>query len=373
MDSDAEDLSKAFFKLPYSEPSAVLYNLMMHTEELVQRFGGTTEALTGSGTENTPVGTILARIEQGGKVVTAIQKRIFETMRDEFRTVAWLNSMYMPDQYPYAVPGGGETTLRADFDQRVDVVPVADPNVISNAQQFFISQAVIDLSDKAPDLYDRREIHKRALESLRIQNIEQILPEPEQEVMRMGPAQEIAAVLQGNPIQAYIEQNHQAHIAAHQAYFEMVDKEQQEMIGPELMAHIQEHIAMDLMVQMSMQTGVPLEMLMAGEEIPVEAENQIAVATAEAMQQLQAQAQPQQDLEMLEMQREQERKDIESAADIKRKDEEVAAKIQREDALARTKISNQSEESLAKLQRQNEEQLASMEQKAQEQSKPDEK
>ncbi len=364
VDASAEDLAKAFFKIPYSEPSIVLFNLMVHMEGLAQRFVGTTEALMGEGNANTPVGTILARIEQGGKILSAIQERLHQAQREEFKVVAWLNSIYMPDEYPYLVAGESRVSLRSDFDDRVDVVPVSDPNIVSNAQRYFISQAVLELAAQAPDLYDRRAIHKRALESLRVQNIDELLPDREEELQRMGPVQEITELLQGRPVKAYIEQNHEAHIAVHQQFLAMAGPDQQEQIGPSMMAHIQEHMSMMFLVQMSQVAGVPIEALMGGEELPIEVENQIAVLCVEAMQQIQLPQQP--DPAMLEMEAEQGRKDQVAVAEQTRKDAEAASKIKRDDALAKAKISATSEESLAKLTRQNEEQIADLERRANE-------
>lgn len=362
VDASAEDLAKAFFKLPYSEPSMVLFNLMTHIEGLVQRFVGTTESLVGEGRENTPVGTILARIEQGGKILTAVQQRLHETQKEEFRTVAWLNSIYMPDKYPYQVAGEDRVALRADFDERVDIIPVSDPNIISNAQRFFISQAVLELANSAPDLYDRRAVHKRALESLRIQNIDELIPDRQEKLQRMGPVQEIAEVLQGRPIKAYIEQHHEAHIQVHQAFLASVGPEQQERIGPSLMAHIQEHFAQMFLIQISQLTGVSIEGLIAGEQIPVEIENQVALLCAQAIQQIQLPQQP--DPQMLAFEAEQARKDQIAAADMQREDSIAMADIKRNDALAKSKITNQADESLAKLTQQNEQQIAEMEMRA---------
>lgn len=364
IDASAEDLAKAFFQIPYSEPSVVLFKLMTHIEGLAQRFVGTTETLVGEGSENTPVGTMLARIEQGGKILSAIQERLHQSQREEFKIVAWLDSIYMPDEYPYAVSEESRVVLREDFDERVDVIPVSDPNIVSNAQRFFISQAVLELAAAAPDLYDLRAVHKRALESLRIQNIDELLPDKQEQVQRMGPVQEITEILQGRPIKAFIEQNHEAHIAVHQQYLAMAGTEQQQMIGPMLTAHIQEHMAMLFLVQMSQASGLSIEELIAGEEMPVEVENQIAVMCAQAMQQIQL---PQQaDPAMMAMEAEQARKDQIAMADMQRKDIDAAAKIKRDDALAKSKITNESESHLAQLTRQNEEQIAELERRANE-------
>jgi hypothetical protein len=121
--------------------------------------------------------------------------------------------MFMPDEYPYAVPGEDRSVLRQDFDDRVDVLPVSDPNMVSNVQRYFISQAIFEMAQSAPPgVYDMRALHKRGLESLRVENIDELIPSQTEDIKRMGPVEENAYALSGKPVKAFPEQNHQAHI-----------------------------------------------------------------------------------------------------------------------------------------------------------------
>ena len=344
VDCDANELAKAFFRIPYGEPSSVLFNLLIHIEDLGKRFAGTTEALVGEGSQNTPVGTTLARIEQGGKVISAIQKRLHEAAKEEFRLVAWLNSIYMPDEYPYRVEGEDRVALRSDFDERIDVIPVSDPSFVSNAQKYFVSQIVLDLANSSPDLYDRYSVHKRTLESLGIYNIDEILPPPSN-VERMGPVQVIASAMMGKPIKAFIEQDHAAHIAVCQQFLMTANKQQIDLIGAPLTAYIHEHMAMQYILDMAQTTGISIQGIMAGEQIPIEIENQVALLSAKAMQNMPKQEETP-DPKLIEIQAEQRRKDAVAMSEMRRKD-----------AMAKATIARESESQLSKLTRENEKQI----------------
>lgn len=335
VDTDADDLRKAFFPFPYKEPSSVLFELLGYLETIGRRFAGTTEEMVGEGTTNTPVGTMLARIEQGSKVLSAIQTRLHEAARQEFKLVAWLNSQWLDDEYPYAVEGDDRVVLRKDFDDRVDVIPVSDPNYVSNTQRYFISQAVLELAAGAPDLYDRRALHKRALEALRIDGIDELMPEADKQVKRRDPVTENALVQSGAPIKAFPEQAHEAHVVVHQMMLGGID--QKSPVAALLYAHVREHMALAYLQQMSQATGMPFQMPGEdGEELPPEVENQIAMAAAQAAQQMQAEPPP--DPEAIELEREQARKDEIAKADMARKDATAQADIARKDVIAQTDI-----------------------------------
>jgi len=331
VDCDADDLKKAFFPLPYKEPSSVLFNLLGLLQELGRRFAGTTEVMVGEGGQNVPVGTMLARIEQGGRVQTSIQKRLLETQAQELKLVAWLNSVWLPDEYPYAVQGEDRAALRADFDDRIDVVPVSDPSFVSNVQRYFMSELVIELAGKFPGLYDPYEVNKRALQSIRMDDIDALLPPKDKNTQRFDPVTENALLMVGRPVRAFMEQAHEAHVAVHQMAMQQMQQGDPAMAAIE--AHIREHLAMAHLTQMGQMLGIPLAMPEEGQpEMPIEMETQLAVAAAQAAQQL---AQPQQpDPETVKAQAEIERKNAVAEADIRRKDEVAAADIRRKDVVA---------------------------------------
>ncbi|MCG7931962.1 MAG: hypothetical protein N0E44_18170 [Candidatus Thiodiazotropha lotti] len=357
IDVEAEDLKNSLFPLPYSEPSMVMFNLLGHLENLGRRFAGTTEAMVGEGNQNTPVGTMLARIEEGGRVYTAIQKRIHESLHEELKIIAWLNSMFMPDRYPYAVPGEDREVLKEDFDDRVDVLPVSDPNMVSNVQRYFITQAVMELAGTAsPGLYDERALHKRGLEALNIENIDELIPPRTENIKRMGPVEENVYAITGKPIRAFPEQNHQAHMIVHQQLLQTLGKDQ-ESTAQAIHAHIQEHISQNYMLQMQQATGqqfvLPSEEDEQAAEIPVEVENQIAEMAAAAAQQFMQEMMQQPSPEQLEMEAEQARKDAAVDADISRKDAVAEADIERKDAIALAEQRRKNNEQIAALHKRN--------------------
>jgi hypothetical protein len=178
--NSAEDLNKAFWSPDYEEPSQVLFNLLGYLDEQFGSLVSTTETLVGEDNNNTPVGTVLARIEQGLKVFSGIHRRCHTAQRAEFRIVADLAAAYLPEVYPYDVPGESRAVYAADFDDRVDVLPVSDPNIISNTQRMAQAQGIWELAVSAPEIFDVRRAARGMLEAMRVPDIDEyLLPEPE--------------------------------------------------------------------------------------------------------------------------------------------------------------------------------------------------
>lgn len=175
VDISAEELSKAFFKVPYEEPSQTLFNLLGYLDNASEKFTGNA-VLTGDANPNAPVGTTLALIEQGGKTFSSIHRRLHVAHKNEFRILAKLNYMYLPDGgYPYYTKSGDKHIMPSDFDDRIDVVPVSDPGIISNAQRISQAQAILDLATKYPTQVNIKEALKTMLTVLRVQNIDALL------------------------------------------------------------------------------------------------------------------------------------------------------------------------------------------------------
>lgn len=175
VDSTFEDLKKSFFQIPYKEPSEVLFKLLGYLDERGQSFAGG-DVMTGDANPNAPVGTVLALIEQGGKSFSAVLRRLHAAHRDEFRILATLNSEYLPEEgYPYYTQSGDKLIMATDFDDRVDVIPVSDPNIISNSQRIVQAQAVLDLAEKHPDQVDIKAAIKQMLTAIRIANVEELM------------------------------------------------------------------------------------------------------------------------------------------------------------------------------------------------------
>lgn len=190
-DLAAEELSKAFFRIPYEEPSTVLFQLLGYLGEEGKAFGGG-DIMSGDANPNAPVGTTLALIEQGAKTFAAIFRRLHVAYKCEFRILARLNGMYLPvEGYPYAIKGGMNTAYPADFDDRIDIIPVSDPTIFSNTQRIVMAQGVLDLAEKFPDIINRQEAARTMLVAMRVSNVEELLAtdpaaaQQQQELMKL--------------------------------------------------------------------------------------------------------------------------------------------------------------------------------------------
>lgn len=250
VDATFEELVKGFFTPPRQPPSEALFKLLGMLIEAGKSFTSTTDAMTGAGTTTGPVGTTLALIEQGSKVFSGIHKRMHRSKRAEYRLLAKLNERYLPQEggYPYELGLGNDSRMIAatDFDARVDVLPVSDPNIFSGHQRIAIAQALLELSQASPQLYDERTVHERMLRALKVEDPDEVLkpaiaPEPH------DPVTENMLMVSGKPAHAFPEQNHEAHIAVHQAFMQHPgfggNPDVQKIMGPIMMAHMAEHTA----------------------------------------------------------------------------------------------------------------------------------
>lgn len=289
----AEELSKAFYTPPFKEPSQVLASVLGMLVTAGQKFAATTETMTGDAATTGPVGTMVAQIEQGSKVFSGIHKRLHKSFGDEFIHIADLNGENLPDVYPFRMRGKELAVLRTDFDGRIDVIPVSDPHIFSSAQRLAMAQTALQLAQAMPDIADRRQAAVGLLEAMRFPNAEKLFPK-RIDAPRTDPISEGLFVIMGRPIKAFLDQNHQAHIAVHQGQLQSMNPKQQ----PPLVAHLMEHIAMGQYMQFA-QMGVqlpPIEFYPeTGEpmypDVPAEIETQIALQAAQAMQQLMQQQQ----------------------------------------------------------------------------------
>ncbi len=248
VDATAEQLSNAFFTPPFKEPSPVLFQIMGYIVQRAEKFAATTEMMTGSeNSKNMPVGSTLAMIEQGGKVFSTIHRGLHKMLGEELRMRFELVQEYAPPEgYPYDVEGAHEGILSEDFAPGVSVVPVSDPNIFSQAQRIALNQAVYDLAQQNPDIIQRPAAVRRVLEGLNVPDIEELLvqtaPPPP-----MGPVSEVQALLRGEPVQAYPDQDHVSHIQ-HLAAFANnpqfgANPQVTQQVGPALMALMGQHLA----------------------------------------------------------------------------------------------------------------------------------
>lgn len=381
VDMSAEDLEKAFFNLPAKEPSTALAQLVETLAQEGRRYATTTENMVGEASNQGPVGTTLALIEQGSKVFSGIHKRMHVSARQEFKLMAQLNYEFMEDdEYPYEVQGEERTILKQDFDGRVDIIPVSDPNIWSSTQRIAINQAALELVSLNPEIYPKKRlkiIHRRMLEALRVPDVDQIMPEEKD--APLDPVSENMTMLTGGGAQAYPTQDHEAHIAVHMNFASMQAAENPDLVAqlePIIQAHIMEHQAYLYRQQIEAQLGVDLPYFdlsdpEGNEKLPEDLERLISQAVASRLrpppppaptpeeQEAQDERQREEDerdaeviakIERMrveteadidrkdeESEAEQKRKDKESDADIKRKDKESRAQVKREERLARAK------------------------------------
>jgi len=200
--------------LPYKEPSPTLLQLMGIVVQAGQRFAAIADMQVGDGNQAAAVGTTVALLERGSRVMSAIHKRLYTSMRSEFRMLATLFKTYLPPSYPYDVVGGRREVKQMDFDDRVDILPVADPNIFSMSQRITIAQTELQLATSNPKIHNLYAAYRKMYEALGIKDIDKILPPPAP-VAPKDPALEHIDALAMKPFQAFRGQDHRAHITAH--------------------------------------------------------------------------------------------------------------------------------------------------------------
>ena len=189
VDAPGGNLREAFFPLPYKEPSATLLQLMGIVVQAGQRFAAISELQTGEGTQNAAVGTTIALLERGSKVMSAIHKRLYNSMKNEFKLLSKIISTYLPPEYPYDVVGGARIIKQADFDDRIDILPVADPNIFSMSQRITLAQTQLQLATSNPQIHNLYAAYRGMYEAIGVKNIDQVLPPPAP-VQPMDPSME---------------------------------------------------------------------------------------------------------------------------------------------------------------------------------------
>ena len=291
VDAPGGRLQDAFLPLPYKEPSGTLVTLLGALVDSGKQFASTVEGPTGDGNSEAPVGTTVALLEKGQRVMSAIHKRLHYAQRCEFKILKRVFGEFLPPEYPYQVQGGTENVFKTDFDTSVDVIPVSDPNIFSMTQRITLAQTQLQMAQAAPELHDLREAYRKMYIALNIKDIDSVLP-PEEEVQPKDPVLENMDVLNNIPLQAFPQQNHDAHIDAHSAFLEnpMIQENPQAVAA--LQAHIQQHQALKYRIEIETilsQQGIQLPP--PGEAVPPEVESQIAIAAAQATQEITGQAQ----------------------------------------------------------------------------------
>jgi len=284
--------------LPYKEPSQVLFALFQNIVQEGRAFASSGDMNVSDMSTNAPVGTTLALLERTLKVMTAVQARLHYTMKQEFRLLKSIIADYTPEEYDYEPEDAGRKAKKSDYDS-TDVIPVSDPNAATMAQKIVQYQAVLQLAQSAPQLYNLPLLHRQMIEVLGIKNANKLVPVEDDQVPT-DPVQENQNLLIMKPVKAFIEQNHEAHIQAHMAAIQnpkiaqlMQMNPQAQAIMAAAMAHINEHIAFEYRKQVEMSMGMPLPNEEQNKQVSPELADRIAMLTAQATQQLTQQAQQQ--------------------------------------------------------------------------------
>jgi hypothetical protein len=284
--------------LPYKEPSQVLMSLFQQIVQEGRAFASSGDMNVSDMSTNAPVGTTLALLERTLKVMTAVQARLHYAMKQEFKLLKVIIADYTPDEYDYEPEDAGRKAKKSDYDS-TDVIPVSDPNAATMAQKIVQYQAVLQLAQQAPQLYNLPLLHRQMIEVLGIKNANKLVP-VEDDQIPTDPVQENQNLLTGKPVKAFVEQNHEAHIQTHMSAIQNPKIQQLMQMNPQAqaimaaaMAHINEHIAFEYRKQVEMTIGAPLPGEEQNKHMAPEMADQIAMATAKASQQLMQQAQQQ--------------------------------------------------------------------------------
>jgi hypothetical protein len=287
--------------LPYKEPSSVLYQLLGNIVDEGRRFASTADMNVSDMSANAPVGTTLALLERQLKVMTAVQARVHFALKQELKLLKNLIRDYTDADYTYEPEYGSRKAKRGDYDL-VDLIPVSDPNAATMSQRVIQYQAVIQMAQMAPDIYDLPQLHRGMLDVLGIKNADKLVP-IEEDMKPVDPVSENQAALNGKPMKAFMYQNHDAHIQVHMMLLQ--DPMMQQLIGqnpqaPKIMgaitAHIAEHAGYKMRQQIEQQLGMPMppEDEKLPPQIEVALSGMLAQAAQQVTQQNQAQAAQQQ-------------------------------------------------------------------------------
>ena len=279
--------------LPYKEPSQVLAGLLERITEEARRLGSVADMKISDMGANAPVGTTLALLERQLKTMSAVQARVHNSMKEEFKLLKEIIRDNTPEEYDYMPMGGKPSAKREDYDI-VEVIPVSDPNSATMAQRIMQYQAVIQLSAQAPQIYDLPQLHRQMIEVLGVKNADKLVP-VEDDMTPRDPVSENMAFLTGKPTKAFVYQDHDAHIAVHTSMMQdpllmaqIGQSPQAQKMQAEIMAHISEHLAFAYRKKIEEQLGVPLPA--PNTEMPEEAEVMLAKMVAMASQQVLAQS-----------------------------------------------------------------------------------
>ena len=243
VDAPGGNLKDAFMTLPFKEPSQTLLQLMGVVVDAGQRFASIADMQVGDGNQQAAVGTTVAMLERGSRVMSAIHKRLYAAMKKEFTILARVFKTYLPPEYPYDVVGGQKQIKQSDFDDRVDILPVADPNIFSQTQRISIAQTEMQLAASNPELHNQYEVYRNMYEAMGVKDIDLILKKPQQPTP-LDPALEHIAAMGSKPFQAFPGQDHRAHMTAHLNFLATNLAKNAPLISAAVQKNCMEHISL---------------------------------------------------------------------------------------------------------------------------------
>jgi hypothetical protein len=260
IDAPGGNIRDAIIPLPYKEPSGTLAQLLGALVEAGRRFVSVADNAVSNMNQEMPVGTTVAMLERGMKVMSAIHKRLHYAQKNEFRILARIIAENLPEAYPYPVANAESTIKVTDFDGRVDILPVSDPNIFSMAQRVSLAQSQLQLAQSNPQMHNLHAAYRRMYQALEVQNIDEILPALPQP-QPTDPAMEHSQILNGQKIQAFPGQDHNAHIMAHVAFMKTPIVLTNPMVQGSMYAHLQEHISLLAQEQAMQQAQQQMQQL----------------------------------------------------------------------------------------------------------------
>ena len=261
VDAPGGNIKDAFMPLPFKEPSQTLLQLMGTVVAAGQRFASIADMQVGDGNQQAAVGTTIALLERGSRVMSAIHKRLYVAMKSEFNLLAGVFKTYLPAEYPYDVVGGQKNIKVQDFDDKVDIIPVADPNIFSQSQRISLAQTELQLAQSNPGMHNLYEAYRHMYEAIGVKNIDQILPPPQQP-SPIDPAQENILAMSNKPFQAFKGQDHQAHITTHLNFMASNVARNSPVVMASLEKNIFEHISLMAQEQLEIEFRDEIQKLM---------------------------------------------------------------------------------------------------------------
>ena len=303
MDAPSGSLREAFVALPFKEPSQTLLALMGIMVDAGQRFASIADIQIGDSNQEMPVGTTIALLERGTKVMSAIHKRLHYAQKVEFNLLARIFTQFLPPEYPYMTNNGDQMIKQADFDDRVDILPVSDPNIFSMSQRVMIAQQMLQMAQANPEIHGQSglyEAYRRMYQALNVQNIDALLPPPPQP-QPVDPGKENASLLLGQEANAFPGQDHDAHIAAHISLYDTNLMQQNPQAMAMTQAHIYNHVSLQaeemvqqqmaqdpqmMQMQQQMMQVPPEQQQQMQQQMMQQQQTQVATTIAELMEQI---------------------------------------------------------------------------------------